>query len=316
MRGTEYSRLLAFLKVAEQQNFSRAAGELRISPSTLSQIIRELEAQLDSQLFHRTTRSVSLTDAGARLFAKLKPAMDSVDEALDEVHGANSRPSGTLRLHIPHIALEQYLLPLLGEFNAAYPDIVLEISANDAVVNIVQEGFDVGVRLGEYLEPNMIAVPLGGEMRQRAVASPAYLSRHGVPRVPADLEQHHCINWRWHQPGGYGLYEWEFSKNKRRVSVAVSGPLIVSHRHIALAAALQGVGIALWNERMLAPYLESGELVSVLDDWSPSFPGWHLYYLRQSRTPSATRALVNFMREHAPAMAQTPSRRRAEFGLI
>lgn len=307
MRGTEYSRLQAFLEVAAQGNFSRAAGELRISPSTLSQVIRDLEAQLDTQLFHRTTRSVSLTDAGTRLLEKLKPAMYALEDALGEARGGNSRLSGTLRLHIPHVAMEQYLLPLLGEFHAAYPDIVLEVSANDAIVNIVQEGFDAGVRLGEYLEPNMIAVPIGGTIRQLAVASPAYLTKHGTPREPADLERHQCINWRWHQPGGYGLYEWEFAKGKRQVAVAVNGPLIVSHRHIALAAALQGVGIALWNDRLLAPYIESGRLVPVLEDWSPSFPGWHLYYLRQSRTPSVIRAFVDFMRDHASMIAKAAS---------
>jgi DNA-binding transcriptional LysR family regulator len=294
------------MEVAEQGNFARAAGELRLSPSTLSQVIQDLEKELGARLFHRTTRSVSLTEAGTRLLARLKPAMAALDEALAEVQGADERPSGTVRLHIPHSALEQYLLPLLGEFHSSYPNIVLDISANDAVVNIVQKGFDVGVRLGEYLEPNMVAVPLGGKMRQLAVASPDYLARHGTPKEPTDLQQHRCINWRWHQPGGYGLYEWEFSKDDHQVAVAVDGPLIVSHRHIGLTAALQGVGIALWNQRMLAPYIESGQLIPVLESWSPWFPGWYLYYVKQPRTPAAVKALVTFLRERAPAMSETP----------
>ncbi|MEX3856475.1 LysR family transcriptional regulator [Paraburkholderia sp. BR10923] len=305
MRRAEYARLRAFMEVAEQGNFARAAGELRLSPSTLSQVIQELEKELGARLLHRTTRSVSLTEAGARLLAKLKPAMAALDDALAEVQGADARPSGTVRLHIPHIALEQYLLPLLGEFHRSYPNIVLDISANDAVVNIVQEGFDVAVRLGEYLEPNMVAVPLGGQMRQLAVASPDYLAKHGVPQEPSDLQQHQCINWRWHQPGGYGFYEWEFVKDGNPVAVAVDGPLVVSHRHIGLAAALQGVGIALWNQRMVAPYIKSGQLIPVLESWSPWFPGWFLYYLKQPRTPAAVKALVNFLRERAPAMSET-----------
>lgn len=306
MRGAEYARLQAFIAVAEQGSFARAAGELRLAPSTLSQVIRDLESQLDAQLFRRTTRSVALTEAGERLLARLRPALHMLDDAVADVRGSDRRPAGKLRLHIPHIALEQYLLPLLGEFHAAYPGIELDISANDAVVNIVQEGFDVGVRLGEYLEPNVVAVPLGGSMRQLAVASPAYLAQYGTPLEPDDLQRHKCINWRWHQPGGYGLYEWEFEKDGRTIAVAVSGPLIVSHRHIALAAALQGVGIALWNERMLRPFVDSGRLVAVLEDWSPRFPGWHIYYPKLPRTPAAVAALVGFLRERAPAMQALP----------
>ncbi|QKJ86941.1 LysR family transcriptional regulator [Paramixta manurensis] len=305
MRRAEYARLRAFMAVAEQGNFARAAGELRLSPSTLSQVIQDLEKELGSRLFHRTTRSVSLTEGGSRLLAKLKPAMAALDEALEEAQGADERPYGTVRLHIPHAALEQYLLPLLGEFHTNYPHIVLDISASDAPVNIVQEGFDVGVRLGEYLEPNMVASPLGGQMRQLAVASPAYIAKHGTPKEPADLQQHQCINWRWHQPGGYGLYEWEFIKEGHRVAVAVNGPLTVSHRYVGLAAALQGVGITMWNERMLAPYIKSGQLIPVLEDWSPQFPGWYVYYLKQPHSPAAVKILVRFLRERAPAMSET-----------
>lgn len=306
MRRAEYARLRAFMAVAEQGNFARAAGELRLSPSTLSQVIQDLEKELGSRLFHRTTRRVSLTEGGARLLAKLKPAMAALDEALEEIQGADDRPSGTVRLHIPHAALEQYLLPLLGEFHSIYPRIALDISANDAAINIVQEGFDVGVRLGEYLEPNMVAAPLGGQMRQLAVAAPSYIAKYGMPKEPADLQQHRCINWRWHQPGGYGLYEWEFVKDRHKVAVAVDGPLTVSHRYIGLAAALQGVGIAMWNERMLAPYIESGQLIPVLESWSPQFPGWYVYYLKQPHLSAAVKALVSFLREHAPAMSETP----------
>lgn len=303
MRRTEYARLRAFMQVAKLGNFARAAGELSLSPSTLSQMIKDLEKELGARLFHRTTRSVSLTEAGAGLLEKLNPAMAALDDALASIQGADDRPSGTVRIHIPHIALEQYLQPLLGEFHNDYPDITLDITANDEAVNIIQEGFDIGVRLGEYLEPNMVATPLGGQMRQLAVASPDYLAKHGTPQEPADLRQHQCINWRWHQPGGYGLYEWEFAKDGHHVSVAVKGPLTVSHRHIGLSAALQGVGITLWNQSMLAPYIKSGQLTPVLESWSPWFPGWYMYYSKQPRTSVAIKTLVRFLRERAPEMS-------------
>lgn len=306
MKGNEYARLRAFLAVAEQGSFARAAGELRLAPSTLSQMIRDLESQLDVQLFRRTTRSVALTEPGERLLAGLRPALNMVDDALSNVHGGNGRPAGKLRLHIPHLALEQYLLPLLGEFRDRYPLIELEICASNAVVSLAQEGFDVGVRLGEFLEPNVVAMPLGGRVRQLPVASPAYLARHGVPREPGELASHRCINWRWQRPGGKGLYDWEFEKDGRKVTVSVNGPLTVSHRHIALAAAIQGVGIALWNDRIVQPFIEKGELVALLEDWSPSFPGWYIYYLKTPSTPAAITALVGFLRDRAPEMAARP----------
>ncbi|MDB5616249.1 LysR family transcriptional regulator [Tardiphaga sp.] len=299
MRGSEYADLRAFAMIAEHGSFARAAEQLRISPSTLSQTIRELEQRLGIRLLNRTTRSMSLTEAGSRLLARFKPAMEEMAAAVSDVSHLRDRPAGTVRLHLPRLASTTLIEPLLGEFHRAYPDITLELSIDDAVRDIVETGFDVGITLGELLEKDMVAVKLGGEIHQVAVASPDYIARHGRPAVPADLHQHRCINWR--KPGSGRLYNWEFQQDGHWIAIAVEGPLIVSHREVALAAAAQGVGIAFayWSDRWMAPLLQSGALMPLLQEFSPPFPGWHLYYPRQRYTLPAVRALIDFLRRHA-----------------
>jgi DNA-binding transcriptional LysR family regulator len=299
MRGSEYADLRAFAMIAEHGNFARAAEQLRISPSTLSQTIRELEQRLGVRLLNRTTRSTSLTEAGSRLLARFKPAMDEMTAAVNDVSRLRDMPAGTVRLHLPRLASTTLVEPLLGKFHHAYPDITLELSIDDAVADIVAKGFDVGITLGELLEKDMVAVKLGGDIHQVAVASPDYIARHGTPKVPADLHQHRCINWR--KPGSGKLYNWEFQQGGHWIAIAVEGPLTVSHREVALAAAAQGVGIAFayWSDRWMAPLLQSGALVPLLQEFSPPFPGWHLYYPRQRYTLPAVRALIDFLRRHA-----------------
>ena len=242
MRGSEYAELRAFVTVVAYGNFGRAAAELGISASTLSQTIRVLETRLGVRLLNRTTRSVSLTDAGRRLHARFRPAMIEMETALQDVADLRDTPAGTLRVHMPSVAAAAYLKPVLGRFHEAYPDIVLDVTIDDAVANIVEAGYDVGARLGEFLEADMVAVKLGGEQRQLVVASPDYVDRYGRPKAPADLLQHRCINWR--RPGSAGSYKWEFLRDGQWFAVAVGGPLIVSDRNMAIAAAVQGVGIA------------------------------------------------------------------------
>lgn len=285
--------------IAEHGNFARAAEQLRISPSTLSQTIRELEQRLGIRLLNRTTRSTSLTEAGTRLLARFKPAMEEMAAAVSDVSQLRDTPSGTVRLNLPRLASTALVEPLLGEFHRAYPDITLELSIDDAVRDIVETGFDIGITLGELLEKDMVAVRLGGNIHQVAVASPDYIARHGRPKVPADLHQHRCINWR--KPGSGKLYNWEFHQDGHWIAIAVEGPLIVSHREVALTAAAQGVGIAFayWSDRWMAPLLQSGALVPLLQEFSPPFPGWHLYYPRQRYTLPAVRALIDFLRRHA-----------------
>jgi len=297
MRGSDYAQLKAFGRVVAHGNFARAAGELGLSPSTLSQMIRALEARLGVRLLNRTTRSLSLTDAGERLHARFAPAMAEMEAALAEAAGAAGNPAGTLRVHLPGIAAATFLEPLLGRFYEAYPAIVLDLTIDEVAVDLVKEGYDVGARLGEFLEADMVAVKLGGEQRQLAVASPGYIARHGRPLVPANLLVHRCINWR--RPGQAGLYKWEFAQDGRWFSVAVEGPLIVSQRAMALSAAVQGVGIAFWAEELVRPLIEAGRLVPLLEDWCAPFPGWYLCYPRQSHTPPALRAFVDFLRRAA-----------------
>jgi DNA-binding transcriptional LysR family regulator len=294
MRGSEFAELRAFVAVAEQGNFARAAAELRLSPSTLSQTIRELEERLGVRLLNRTTRSVSITEAGQRLLSRFKPAMEEMQAAVADARNLRDRPAGTVRLHASRSASAVLVEPRLGRFFEAYPDIILDLTIDDAVINIVAAGFDVSIRIGELLEEDMVAVKIGDDIRQLAVASPDYIARHGAPKVPSDLHSHRCINWRW--PGTSGLYNWEFAKDGRWFSVAVNGPLIVSHRDAAVIAAVQGVGIAFWGEYAVRPYIDAGQLVPLLEEFSPAFPGWHLCYPKQRHTSAPVRAFVEFFR--------------------
>ena len=294
MRGSQFAELKAFVTVVAHDNFARAAAELGISASALSQTIRELEARLGVRLLNRTTRSLSLTDAGARLHARFRPAMIEMASAVDEIAGLRDTPAGPLRVHMPSVAAAAYLKPVLGRFHEAYPDIVLDMTIDDRVTDIVEAGYDVGARLGEYLQADMVAVALGGEQRQLVVAAPDYVARHGQPQTPADLLAHRCINWR--QPGNAGLYKWEFVKDGRWFAVAVKGPLVVSQRDMAIAAAVQGVGIAFWAEELVRPLIDDGKLVPLLEHWCGTFPGWFLYYPKQRHTPPSVRAFVDFLR--------------------
>ena len=294
MRGSQYAELRAFVTIVAHGNFARAAAELGLSASALSQTIRELETRLGVRLLNRTTRSLSLTDAGARLHARFKPAMIEMEAAVADVASLRDTPAGPLRVHMPSVAAAAYLMPVLGRFHAAYPDIVLDLTIDDRVVDIVEAGYDVGARLGEYLEADMVSVKLGGEQRQLVVAAPDYVARHGRPQTPADLLSHRCINWR--QPGSAGFYRWEFLKDGRWFAVAVDGPLVVSQRDMAIAAAVQGVGIAFWAEELVRPLIDEGKLVALLEEWCGTFPGWFLYYPKQRRTPPGVRAFVDFLR--------------------
>ncbi|HEX6537345.1 MAG TPA: LysR family transcriptional regulator [Gemmatimonadaceae bacterium] len=304
MRGSEYAALRAFAAVVAHGSFARAAAELGITASTLSQTIRELEAQLGVRLLNRTTRSVSLTDAGRRLHARFEPAMREMEAAVRDAISLRDAPAGLLRVHMPSVAAAAYLEPVLGRFHEAYPDIVLDVTVDDAVTDIVAAGYDVGARLGEFLEGDMVAVKLGGAQRQLAVASADYIARHGRPETPADLLRHRCINWR--RPGSAGVYKWEFQKDGRWFGIAVDGPLVVSHRDLAIAAAVQGVGIAFWAEELVRPLIDEGKLVPLLEEWCGTFPGWFLCYPKQRFTPPSVRAFVDFLRRRNVARAPAP----------
>lgn len=295
MRGGDFAELRAFASVAAHGSFVRAAEELGISASTLSQIIRALEARLGVRLFNRTTRSVALTEAGRRLDARFRPAMAEMEAAVREAAALGDAPSGLLRVHMPSVAAAAFLEPAFGRFHAACPGVALDVTVDDAATDIVAAGYDVGVRLGEFLEADMVAVKLGGEQRQIVVASPDYVRRQGRPVTPADLLRHRCINWR--RPGSAGLYKWEFFGEGRWFSVAVDGPLVVSQRSLAIAAAVQGVGLAFWAEDLVRPLIAAGKLMPLLEDWCAPFPGWYLCYPRQRGMLASLRAFVDFLKQ-------------------
>ncbi len=300
MRGSEFAELRAFVMVAECGSFARAAERLGITASAMSQTIRVLEKRLGSQLLQRTTRSVSLTEAGRRLHTRLEPALKEMEAAAREVEGLRETPSGTVRILTPRIAYLDHLEPVLARFLGRFPEVTLDVTVDDALSEIVSHGYDLGIRLGELLEEEVVAIRLGGELRQLAVAAPGYLERRGVPLHPEQLHRHACINWR--QSGSSTEYRWEFAKNGQQVAVAVKGPLILNDRGLALRAAVQGAGIAFWAEHRVRPYLDSGSLVAMLEDWSPRFPGFFAYYRRQRAMPPALRVLLDTLKAAAATL--------------
>lgn len=305
MRGSEYAELQAFMAIVEQGNFSRAAAHLSVSPSALSQIIRTLETRLGVRLLNRTTRSVGLTDAGRSLVLRLRPALNDLETAVAGLAHLRDVPSGTLRLQVPHLAMRLYLEPLLGDFLRQYSEVVLDITLDDAVSDLLSGGFDASFRLGEVLNPGLGAVKIGGDFRQVAVAAPAYLAEHGTPRVPRDLLRHRCINWR--QSGSVQVYAWEFQEAGQVYSVSVPGPLTVSDRSVALAAALQGVGIAFWVEDQVRPWVQAGRLVPLLEEYAVPFPGFYLCYPDQQPLPLPLQALIEFLQARITGVHPVPA---------
>ncbi|WP_375784610.1 LysR family transcriptional regulator [Bradyrhizobium sp. Pha-3] len=297
MRATGNTDLRAFVAVAEQGNFSKAAEQLGLSPSSLSQIIRTFEERLGVRLIHRTTRSVSLTEAGERLLLRIRPALAELDAALSDVGHFRDRPAGIVRVRCLRHAFRIYVAPILSAFHTAYPDIKLDILVDDAIVDLVAGGFDVGFTLGEVLEKDMVGVKLGGDMRQIAVASPEYIARHGRPETPKDLHSHQCIRWRW--SGRMTPYNWEFFKDDAWFEVEVDGPLILSEQTMTIDAAVQGMGIAFWIEQELKPLIEQGKLVALLEGYSAPFPGFYVCYPQQRQMAPALRAFIDFVKANA-----------------
>lgn len=308
LRSSDYTQLRAFLAVAEALSFSRAAEGLGITPSALSQLIRGLEDRLGTQLLQRTTRSVALTAAGESLFLRVQPAVHELGVALGQLRQTQARPAGTIRVHSFRSAADRYIEPILAGFHRDYPEIVLDLTLDDTVVDVVRGGFDVSLRIGEVIERDMIAVRLGPDMRQIAVASPDYLTRNGRPQHPRELLQHRCICWRW--PGQSRPYAWEFFGNGAWFDVAVDGPLIVNDKEMAIKAALRGVGIAFAVDSAVSAHLQAGRLVPVLEAWSEPFPGIFLCYPQQRQMAPALRAFIDCVRgagSGQSATAPTPA---------
>jgi DNA-binding transcriptional LysR family regulator len=294
MRGSEFAELKAFAAVVERASFARAAEHLGLSPSALSQTIRQLEARLGTRLLNRTTRSVAPTATGARLHARIAPLLRDMAEAVDEASAAAGQTRGTLRINTLAMAASQVIAPRLARFHRAHPDVVLDIVVDDGLSDIVAGRFDAGIRVGARLEKDMIAVRLTPDVKMIAVASPGYLQRRGTPRTPVDLQRHDCINWRLEVDGS--AYRWAFEKKGRRIEVAVDGPLVTNHSDIGVAAALQGLGIVYAFDRgRVDEHLAEGRLVQVLADWSIVRPGLFLYHPSRRHLPAALRAFIDCM---------------------
>ncbi|MDX8445102.1 LysR family transcriptional regulator [Mesorhizobium captivum] len=294
MRGSEFTELRAFAAIVEEGSFIHASARLRISPPALSQTIRQLEARLGVRLLNRTTRSVAPTAAGETLFARLAVVFGELEGAVADVQAARDSPTGSLRINVPRIAAMRFIAPILGDFQRAYPDIVLTIIVDDLLTDIVEGRFDAGIRLGERLERDMVAVKLSDDLQMAAVAAPAYLRGRAIPRFPQDLHQHRCINFQW--PGGGNIYRWEFSRGKRSLEIAVEGSLIVNDTELMLNAALDGAGVAYMLDYQVQPSIETGKLVRFLENWSPSFPGFYLYHPSRRHVPPALRVFIDFIR--------------------
>ena len=286
--------LLAFRAVARERSFTRAAAQIGVSPSALSHALRALEERLGVRLLTRTTRSVAPTEAGERLLAAIGPHFDGIEAELAALSELRDKPAGTIRITTGIDAAETILWPALASLLPEYPDIRVELSVNAGFVDIVAERFDAGVRLGETVAQDMIAVRIGPDMRMAAVASPSYFTARKPPKTPHELAQHNCINLRFPTLGG--LYAWEFEKAGRALNVRVEGQLIVNDIALALQAALDGSGIAYLPEDYVRHHVAAGRLARVLSDWSPPFPGYHLYYPSRRHQSPAFALLVEALR--------------------
>ena len=292
MRGSDFAELKAFAAVVERASFARAADYLGFSPSALSQTIRQLETRLGVRLLNRTTRSVAPTSAGARLYERIVPVIQELDAAVAEAVEATGRTAGTLRINTLSMAADKLIAPRLGRFHRAYPQVVLDIVIDDGVSDIVAGRFDAGIRVGERLEEDMIAVRLTRDVEMTAVASPDYLARHGQPKTPADLHSHVCINWRF--PGSGAIYRWGFEKKGKKLEIAVEGALISNHQEIVVEGALQGLGILYaYDDERIDDLIARGQLKHVLAEWSLTLPGLFLYYSNRRLPTPALRAFID-----------------------
>lgn len=284
------------MAVAARRSFRQAADQLGVSRSALSHAMRGLESTLGVRLLHRTTRSVSLTDAGERLLARLGPVLGELDDVLDDVVRTDERVSGTLRINGSEGAIRVLMQTVVPEFLARYPDMELDLVADGRLVDVVAEGFDAGIRLGEALHKDMVAIRVGGDMRFLAVASPRYLRRHGRPAAPDDLRQHRCIRQRL--PGGR-RYRWEFARHGQTLTIDPPGALTLDNNALMVEAAIDGLGIAYVPEPYARAALARRRLVGVLDDWCPAIPGLFLYFPGNRHVPAGLRAFIDLVKESA-----------------
>jgi DNA-binding transcriptional LysR family regulator len=307
MDRSDLASLMAFVAVADQRSFRAAAARLGVSPSALSHSMRQLEERLGVRLLNRTTRSVSVTDAGLHLLERLRPAVDEIAGALEDLNRERERPMGRLRIYATHLAATVVIAPNWRRFLSTYPDVHLELAAGEAPIDIVAKGFDAGIGPRDRAPADLIAVRVSGPLKVAVVGAPAYLARRPPPRTPDDLAQHRCVQYRLRAEGE--VFAWRLERNRKSRRVSVNGRVMVNDTDLAIRAALDGLGIAYSIEAVAEPFLRSGQLVRVLEDWSPSLEGLFLYYSGRRQVPATLRALIDMIRTSAGAPGAAPSRR-------
>jgi DNA-binding transcriptional LysR family regulator len=292
MMRNDLSDLAAFAVIAQERSFTRAAQRLGISQSALSHSMRGLEKRLGLQLLARTTRSVSPTAAGDALLEDLTPALGQIERSLSEARKLRDHPAGRIRLVMPRGAVAMVLMPKLARFAAQYPEVVLDVTTANDPIDIVASGYDAGVQIGEYIQRDMIAVRVSGDLRLVVFGTPAYFKSHAAPQIPGDLKDHSCIAFRL----GSGVYRWEFEKGRRALTVYPQGPVSFDDSELVIQAALLGLGLGMAPEIQVLDLIRKGRLVQVLTDWCPSFPGYFLYYPSKRNQPAALAALIDTLR--------------------
>lgn len=293
----DLSDLAAFAVVAEQGSFTRAAAELGISQSGLSHAMKALEERLGVRLLARTTRSVSTTEAGETLLRSLRPALDEIASSVGVVSALGGTPSGAIRLTATKHAVSSVLMPVVPRFLAEYPDVRLDVIVDDNLTDIVAERIDAGIRFGDIVEKDMVAVRIGPDIRMAVVGAPSYFSDHPIPQTPRDLSGHRCINYRHIKTGG--LYAWDFEEKGRPFEVRVEGPLVFNNSDLIRDATLAGQGLAFVYEDEVAAEIAAGRLVRLLEPWCPTFPGYYLYHPSRRQSPPALSALIAALRFRA-----------------
>ena len=296
----------AFLCVARHRSFRRAAAELGVTPSAISQAVRVLEERIGAVLFKRTTRSVGLTEAGEQFLSRAKPAFEELVAASDVARGLGQRPSGLLRLSVPRAVVPLLLDPLIASFHQAYPEVEVEIAASSDLVDLATEGFDAGIRLGQFIEADMVAVPLTPPLRFVVVGSPAYFAARSRPEHTDDLRQHACLRWR-KSSGALAL--WSFNNGGNAIEIAVSGPFIAHDFPTMLGAAMEGIGLAQLPEPMVAEGLRAGKLVEVLKPLAPVIPGVFLYYPSRRQVMPKLRAFIDHVKSRQAEQGKVPDTR-------
>lgn len=307
--------LRAFHTIARHGSFTRAAAELEVTPSALSQAMRQLEQRMGARLLQRSTRKVGLTEAGRQFLERIGPALAEIDGAVEALRQHGDHPAGTLRITASHSLLDQLLAPMLADFLRAHPDVTLDLIADNALTDLVADGVDAGIRLGERLARDVVALPLGGPLRAVVAGAPAYFAQYGRPQHPRELQQHVCARFRYRSSGA--IYRWEFADRGRAdrsradkastgksgapahrwFEIDVNGPLITNEPSLPIRAALDGLLLVHTLEPMVREHIAAGRLQTVLDAWLPPFDGFYLYYPSRLQVPPKLRAFIDFLRE-------------------